>query len=86
MFETRKEVIEILKLLVAHTDVEEYFSKNDEMTGLDLDSITFIKMIVMLEEKFQFEFDDEMLFSTYFDTLQKLTEYIDSKIEVFAKE
>lgn len=80
MLETKNEVIEILKQLVIHIDVEEYFLDNDEMIGLGLDSITFIKMIIMLEEKFQFEFDDETLLSTYFDTLSKLIDYIDSKV------
>ena len=44
-----------------------------------LDSISFIKLIVKLEEKFNFEFDDEKLLLNAFATREELFEYIYTK-------
>ena len=48
--------------------------------GAAVDSITFIKTIVALESEFDFEFDDEMLLMTKFDTIKSMLEYVESKI------
>jgi amino acid adenylation domain-containing protein len=48
--------------------------------GVSVDSITFIKIVVALEGEFNFEFDDEMLLLTKFDTIKAMLEYVESKI------
>lgn len=48
-----------------------------------LDSITFIKLIVKLEEKFNFEFDDEKLLLNAFANRNELYGYIYEKSPIF---
>lgn len=50
-----------------------------EFTGTGIDSITFIKLIVALEEEFDFEFDDEMLLVTAFPTIKSMIDYVEKK-------
>lgn len=45
----------------------------------EVDSITFIKIVVALESEFDFEFDDEMLLITNFPTVKSMVEYVMSK-------
>lgn len=47
----------------------------------EVDSITFIKIVVALETEFNFEFDDEMLLITKFPTVKSIVEYIELKME-----
>lgn len=47
---------------------------------LNIDSITFIKIIVALEEAFDFEFDDEMLLISKFPTIESMIEYVKTKV------
>jgi len=49
--------------------------------ALDLNSISFITMIVQMESAFEFEFDDEMLLITKFPTVRSIVEYLESKLE-----
>lgn len=49
------------------------------LVDIGIDSITFIKMVVALEEEFDFEFDDEKLFITAFSTIRTMIEYIEAK-------
>ncbi len=51
-----------------------------DFSSLELDSITFIKLVVALESEFDFEFDDEMLLITVFPTVRSMYEYVESKI------
>lgn len=57
-----------------------HISIETDLTGVGIDSITFIKIVVSLEEVFDFEFDDEMLLFTAFPTLNSMIEYVKSKI------
>lgn len=47
-----------------------------------IDSISFIKTIVDLEEKFNIEFDDDMLYIGQFPTIRSMVEYVESKIQI----
>lgn len=51
-----------------------------ELAGAGVDSITFIKIVVALEEEFDFEFDDEMLLIAAFPTIKSLIDYVESKV------
>jgi acyl carrier protein len=44
------------------------------------DSIAFIRVIVALERKYNFEFDDSMLLITKFPVIGSMVEYVQSKI------
>lgn len=50
------------------------------LSSVGIDSITFVKIVVSLEEAFDFEFDDEMLLFTAFPTLRSMINYVESKI------
>ena len=69
------------KIIVSTLD-----SKTNDVTvkttfgGVAVDSITFIKIVVALEGEFDFEFDDEMLLLTKFDTIKSMLEYVESKV------
>ena len=47
---------------------------------IGFDSLTFIKVIVALENEFDFEFDDDMLLNTKFPTIKSMLEYVESKV------
>lgn len=49
-------------------------------TEVDIDSITFIKIVVALEREFNIEFDDDMLLITEFPTIISMIKYVESKI------
>lgn len=57
-------------------------SLDTDFSSVGLDSITFITMIVSLEDEFDFEFDDEMLLITKFPTIRAMIEYIKTKIKL----
>jgi len=53
---------------------------NITLTDLGVDSITFIKLIVSLEEMFNFEFDDNMLLFTAFPNIQRIIDYVEENM------
>ena len=46
----------------------------------EVDSISFITIVVTLENEFNFEFDDEMLLIVKFPTVKEMVEYVESKV------
>lgn len=48
----------------------------DNLPDLGMDSITFIQIIVALEEKFECEIPDEKLLITEMDTVQKMIDVL----------
>lgn len=54
---------------------------NDDFSQSDIDSITFIRIIVTLESEFNFEFDEEKLLITEFPKVSSLIEYVESKLQ-----
>ncbi len=45
-----------------------------------IDSITFVKIVVALEEEFDFEFEDEMLTISKMPTTNDLVRYVEERI------
>ncbi len=70
---------EIIKVVedVIGMEIDEEFNLPES----NIDSIIFIKMVLELENKFEFQFDDEMLYITNFPTVKQLAEYVKSKME-----
>ncbi|MDD2261847.1 MAG: AMP-binding protein [Clostridia bacterium] len=60
--------------------VTDNVSLNMDFNSIGLDSITFIKIIITIEDEFGFEFDDEMLLITKFPTVKSMVEYVESKV------
>jgi acyl carrier protein len=57
------------------------FDVNSNFTVMGVDSITFIKIIVALEQEFGFEFDDEMLLFSAFPTIETMINYVINKAQ-----
>lgn len=51
-------------------------SSNTLLADLQVDSITFIKIVVALEEGFDMEFDDEKLLITTFPIVKDFVDYL----------
>ena len=72
---------QILRQIQAITSEKSIIIKVDSSFADIIDSITFIKIVVALEEMFNFEFDDEMLLLTAFPTIKSMIEYVELKIQ-----
>ena len=69
----------------------EFIKKNAKEVGIEvekdtvisetIDSITFVEMVVALETEFNFEFDDEMLSFSNFETIGQLVDYVKAHSE-----
>ncbi len=55
--------------------------ENTTMKELDLDSMSFIKLISAIEEKYGFKFDDEKLVYEVFPDILSIVDYIMFKIK-----
>lgn len=74
----------IIKILSAHSDKEnvyQYLHKSDDLTQLGMNSITFIKMIIVLESEFDFEFEDDALDHNKFTSLNLLCDYVEEMMK-----
>lgn len=72
----------VIELISQETKIIPPNKLNGETTieELNMDSISFIKLIVELEEKFEFQFDDEKLIYTAFKDIESIADYVSSKI------
>lgn len=77
MDKIEKEVFEIFRM--ENPNIEEKI-ETVKLSDLGINSISFIKIIVALEEKFNFEFDDEDLDYEKFEYFSDLCAYINNRI------
>jgi len=79
--ESDNKIFDIINKVLEDKDIQ--IEQNEMATGLlNVDSITFIKIIVALEEAFDFEFDDEMLLITKFPTVESMILYVKARISI----
>lgn len=65
---------ELIKSLMPNVEIEEITNDTYIATiGLGIDSVNLIKLIVLIEDNFGFEFDDEMLDK---DKLRKISDIV----------
>lgn len=70
-------VLEIINAKIS----SEFVSPDLKLEELNnIDSITFIKIIVELEVEFNFEFEDEKLLFSAFPTVQSMIEYVKERV------
>ena len=74
------EVIEIINSLIDLNIVENEIIDTD-LVNLGFDSITFIKFILEVEEKFKIEFEDEMLRISSFSSIREMIRYIELEVD-----
>lgn len=77
---TKKEK-EILDILCKELKVESStcISEDTTFSDLGIESVSFIRLIVALEENFNFEFEDDMLMADVYPTVYSLVSYIISR-------
>lgn len=75
-----KKALDVINDILKDKDVQ--INQIDiDLSSLNIDSITFIRIVVALEGEFDFEFDDEMLLITKFPTIKTMIEYVESKMK-----
>lgn len=73
----KKKVVEIIEQIAnLDMDLMEYFTNQDDMSGMGLSSLEYIQLIVFLEEDFGIEFGDDVFQEEYFKDINKIVEYI----------
>ena len=75
--EIQKKAYEIIELKLYERLCDD-IAVDTEVSGID--SITFITIVVALEEEFNIEFDDKKLIIESFTTIKSILEYTESKI------
>jgi len=73
----REILAEIIDLQIPVSQIGIY----DELKNFGVDSISYIKMLVALEEEFSFETDDDFLAYNSLPNITAITEYVKSKIQ-----
>jgi phosphopantetheine attachment domain protein len=76
-FETK--IIDIVSMGLENIDLSET-SYDTELISMGLSSISFIAIIVALEEEFQITVSNENLILSKMDTLQKIISVVESEI------
>ena len=76
MEETKKVIIDIMSKYFKEINLYEYFSQNDDLLAINLNSLIFIRIVIDLEEVLGIEFEDEGLDFEQFSSLEKLFIYI----------
>lgn len=71
----------ILMLINLNVNTNRAISLSTNVCEIGIDSLIFVKIIVSLENEFKFEFDDDKLLLSNFQTIQSLAEYIEKKIK-----
>lgn len=71
---------EILKRELELTDQIDELQLGDSLNSIGLSSVSFIKLIVAIENQFDFEFEDEDLNYKVFQTLQDVVNYVEKRI------
>lgn len=70
---------------IVNANIEQAFLTSEQidedLSALGMDSITFIHVIVALEEAFDIEIPDEYLLITEMNTLSKMTEVISAVLD-----
>lgn len=77
--DTEKRIFKVI-LSNVQEDPADFITVDTKFSSTGIDSISFIKTIVALEEEFGFEFDDDMLYIDKFPSIQTMIEYVESKI------
>lgn len=80
----REDILDkVLKVLNANLENTEitFEQTEDDLSALGMDSITFIRTIVALEEEFDIEIPDEYLLLTEMNTISKMTDVISAVLD-----
>lgn len=73
----KEKILTFIQANVMEQDIE---LQPDSILEESIDSITFVKIIVALEEEFGFEFEDEMLSFSKIASVEDLVNYVESRL------
>ena len=62
--------------------IKDRVTAHDKLNDLGFDSISFIKLVIEMENRFGIEFDDKMLDYTRYNTVAELIELVENKKNV----
>lgn len=85
MNETYERIIEIVNSNIENSDLT-LEQTNEDLSRLGMDSITFIRIIVALEEEFGIEIPDEYLLMTEMNTISKMADVLSAEINTKVQE
>jgi len=71
-----KKALQIFKENLSKESKDIKVELSDALSDLDINSITFIQIIVALESEFDFEFEDEKLLFTAFPQVKDMIDYV----------
>ena len=72
--DVHEKIIQIIEEILEEDTAEDFL--NDEEWEWELDSLTFMQMIVMIEEEFGVELPDELLIFEGYKTIEELETFI----------
>ena len=76
----REQIASLLLNTLIDNNIDVGGELDSDLLSLNIDSITYIKIVVQIESIFSFEFDDENLIITKFSDVNSMIDYILHKI------
>lgn len=73
----KDEIINLIYRQEREREIE--VTEDSNLNDIGIDSIGFIAMVVEIEERFEFEFDDDKLNNKCFQKVSELISYIEEK-------
>lgn len=68
------------EIIKSQLDIGKFDDLEMNLSDSNIDSLSFVKIIIELEEKFGIEFEDEILVITHFKTFRDLYTYVEARI------
>ncbi|MCI8371884.1 MAG: acyl carrier protein [Lachnospiraceae bacterium] len=75
--EIKEIIVDIIKELIKDISLD-LLQADADLVDLGLDSVVFVQLIVELEEKFQVDVPDEVLFISELNTINKMTQLVEN--------
>ena len=78
----REKVIELISVHLGINNATQRLDANDDLSQLGMNSLTFIKLVVSIENELGLEFEDEALNNNKFASLSALCAYVEDRINM----
>ncbi|MFS0752941.1 acyl carrier protein [Oceanobacillus sp. 1P07AA] len=71
----------INKCVMEALEVDKSISMVEELMGLGMDSLSTVKLVILLEDEFNIKFNDDELFYENFSTIKKIEMLVNDRVE-----
>lgn len=71
----------VLSLILENLDEEIEITYDIPLSNVGIDSVKIIQLVIALEEKFDFEFEDEMLFYQTLRNINSISDYVFKRLK-----